>query len=50
MLKNYLNKNINKTELEFINSSIEFINSIDEFIKINNKDKNKFKNIFNHSC
>ena len=50
MLKNYLNKNINKTELEFINSIDEFINSIDEFIKINNKDKNKLKNIFNHSC
>jgi hypothetical protein len=39
MLRNYLNSNINKTELELINS-------IDEFIKIDNKDK--FKNIFNH--
>jgi len=40
MLRNYLNRNINETELELINS-------IDEFIKIDNKDK--FKNIFNHS-
>jgi hypothetical protein len=37
MLRNYLNSNINETELELINS-------IDEFIKIDNKDK--FKNIF----
>ena len=41
MLRNYLNRNINKTELELINS-------INEFIKIDNKEK--FKNIFNHSC
>lgn len=40
MLRNYLNRNINETELELINS-------INEFIKIDNKDK--FKNIFNHS-
>ena len=41
MLRNYLNRNINKTELELINL-------INEFIKIDNKEK--FKNIFNHSC
>ena len=41
MLRNYLNRNINETELELINS-------MNEFIKIDNKEK--FKNIFNHSC
>ena len=43
MLRNYLNRNINETELE-----LELVNSINEFIKIDNKEK--FKNIFNHSC
>ena len=38
---NSLNRNENETELKLKNS-------IDEFIKIDNKDK--FKNIFNHSC
>jgi hypothetical protein len=32
MLRNYLNRNINETELELINS-------INEFIKIDNKEK-----------
>ena len=41
MLRNNLNRNENETELKLKNS-------IDEFIKIDNKDK--FKNIFNHSC
>jgi len=41
MLRNNLNRNKNETELE-LNESIE------NFIKIDNKEK--FKNIFNHSC
>jgi len=41
MLRNNLNRNENETELELKNS-------IDNFIKTENKDK--FKNIFNHSC
>jgi len=41
MLRNNLNRNENETENELINS-------IEKFIKIDNKDK--FKNIFNHSC
>ena len=41
MLRNNLNRNDNENELELIKS-------IDEFIKIDNKEK--FKNIFNHSC
>ena len=41
MFRNYLNRNITETELELKNS-------IEEFIKIDNREK--FKNIFNHSC
>jgi hypothetical protein len=41
MLRNYLNRNKNETELE-LNESIK------NFIKIDNKEK--YKNIFNHSC
>ena len=41
MFRNYLNRNVTETELELKNS-------IEEFIKIDNKEK--FKNIFNHSC
>lgn len=41
MFRNNLNRNNNETELELKNS-------IDKFIKIDNKEK--FKNIFNHSC
>ena len=41
MFRNYLNRQSNKSELELKES-------IENFIKIDNKDK--FKNIFNHSC
>ena len=41
MFRNDLNRNDNETEQELKNS-------IEKFIKIDNKDK--FKNIFNHSC
>jgi len=41
MFRNYLNRSLNETEQELINS-------INEFVKIDNKDK--FKKIFNHSC
>jgi transposase len=41
MFRNYLNRQPNKSELELKES-------IENFIKIDNKDK--FKNIFNHSC
>jgi transposase len=41
MFRNYLNRNPNKSELELKES-------IENFIKIDNKEK--FKNIFNHSC
>jgi len=41
MFRNFLNRNSNETEEELIKS-------IDEFVKIDNKEK--FKNIFNHSC
>ena len=41
MFKNYLNKQPNKSESELKQS-------IENFIQIDNKEK--FKNIFNHSC
>lgn len=41
MFRNYLNRHKNESEQELLNS-------IEEFKKIDNKDK--FKNIFNHSC
>lgn len=41
MFRNYLNRNKNGTEEELLNS-------INEFKKIDNKEK--YKNIFNHSC
>lgn len=41
MFRNYLNRNKNETEQELLNSIIEFK-------KIDNKEKHK--NIFNHSC
>ena len=41
MFRNYLNRHPNKSELELKES-------IENFIKIDNKEK--FKNIFNHSC
>lgn len=41
MFRNFLNRSLNETE-------DELIKSISEFVKIDNKEK--FKNIFNHSC